>query len=391
MGKKDWTKRVRKALAAGLAGISLVFLPAAPVAQANIWTDVIGGVIGTSAVYNYTLKSLLAMGNDPGQQKKLLDTDMKERGEDTDAQDNELVDSVMRQLIEQGDYAMASNSLPFRWRVNNDDSFNASCSAMDYVSVNKGILKALNYNRDELAGVLSHELIHGLHQHVAYDGAKSLATQFGAALLLRENSGILEGLLAGILLNYHQAKNISVPSENDADRAGFYLMASAGFNPGGFPAMVCKMPDSPDENILYPDDHPETSKRLARSLEWLKTYGIDHVSVEGTTIAIDGKPLLTVEQPMESYSAKETAYFIAGGLAKAFHDNRLATTWHFHPAPGGAVDFLTDEEVYRPLKEAIQTKGLASELERMVTAAYRDDAQTGNREKLLEEEQKYQE
>ncbi|MBQ7515637.1 MAG: hypothetical protein IJS96_05090, partial [Schwartzia sp.] len=47
--------------------------------------------------------------------------------------------------------------------------------------------------------------------------------------------------------------------------------------------------------------------------------------------------------------------------------------------------------VYRPLKEAIQTKGLASELERMVTAAYRDDAQTGNREKLLEEEQKYQE
>ena len=46
MGKKNWRKRLRKAMAAGFVGVSLAFLPAAPVAEASILADVIGGIIG---------------------------------------------------------------------------------------------------------------------------------------------------------------------------------------------------------------------------------------------------------------------------------------------------------------------------------------------------------
>ncbi len=388
MKKRGWMKRAGKTLAALFTGATLAFSPAAqPVAEASLWGDVAGGIIGTSMIYNYCLDGILKLGNDPGQQKMMLDKDMQERGEDTDPQDNALVNEVMNQLIERGNYAMASNSLPFRWRVNNNDSFNAACSAMNYVSINKGLLKALNYNRDQMAGVLAHEIVHGLHQHVAYDGAKAVAIQVGSAFLLQGRDDILTGLLAGVILNYNQAKNISVPSENDADRSGFYLMASAGFNPGGFPAMICKMPESPGENILFPDDHPETSKRMKRALGWLKTYGIDHVTVEDATVSIDGRPLLTAI-PQEAYSAKEMACFIAGGLAKAFHDNSMAATWSFRPAPGGKMDFLNDDDVYRYLKDAVQQRGLVSELENMVKAAYNSERENGNREKIMEEEQK---
>ena len=69
----------------------------------------------------------------------------------------------MNQLLHKGSYVLRSRSLPFRWAVVNDGSFNAGCTAMDSVAINKGLLVGLHGDRDELAGVLGHdrELITG--------------------------------------------------------------------------------------------------------------------------------------------------------------------------------------------------------------------------------------
>lgn len=405
ISKFKLSKKIRMALAGGLSAAVVFFAPlSAPVAEATLLTDVIGGIIGIGATYNYYLTGLLAIGNDPGMQKKLLDEDMAKAGQDLDERDNEVVTSVMNQLLERGDYALPADSLPFRWRVNNSDQFNASCSAVNYVSVNKGFLAGVNYNRDEVAGVLAHELIHGLHQHVQYDGAKAAATQYGASLL-QANTGILESVLIQLATNYNQAKNYTAPSENDADKSGFFLMASAGFNPGGFAAMVTKMPDSPSESFLNPDDHPETSKRLERALKWMEEYSVNHVTCAtdektgNTDVLIDEKVFYTA-QPLteeqaasagEKYSAKERAYFIAGGLAKAFHDNSMGAMWGFRKMADGSVDFLNDDEAYAPLKSAVRWGNLGADLEARVTAAYAKERKNRDRERMMEDELKRKE
>ena len=379
-------KKIRMgALAAGISAALLI--PTPPVAEANILVDVITGAIGATTAYHTYLGGILKMGNDPVVQKKLFDQDRAERGVDESEEDTAVIDGVMNQLIEKGYYALEANSLPFRWSVNADDSFNASCSAANYVSINKGLITALHGDRDELAGVLAHEMIHGLHQHIAYDVAKQAAIQAGASAI---SGGALTGLLTDILMNYHTAKNITAPSEKNADESGFWLMASAGFNPGGFPAMIYKMPDSHAESILNPDDHPETSNRLKRGLKWMKEYSLGHVEAKDEAVFIDGQHFLTMA-PTEDYSAKERACLVAGGVAKGFHDNALASGWHFAKRANGVMDFLNDSDAYRHLKAAVAEANLGEKLEAIVTAAYESDRKTGKREEYLEKEQERRE
>lgn len=383
--KRLWKKMRMGVLAAGISAALLV--PSPSVAEANILVDVITGAIGATSAYHTYLDGVLRMGNDPVVQKKLFDQDRGERGVDESEEDVAIIDGVMNQLIERGYYALEANSLPFRWSINADESFNASCSAADYISINKGLLTALHGDRDELAGVLAHEMIHGLHQHIAYDAAKQAAIQVGASSI---SGGALTGLLSDILMNYHTAKNITAPSEKDADESGFWLMASAGFNPGGFPAMIYKMPDSHSESILNPDDHPETSNRLKRGLKWMNEYSFGHVEAKEDSVLIDGQPFLTMAAN-EEYSARERACLVAGGVAKGFHDHAMVSAWHFTKRPDGSVDFLNDGDAYRHLKSAVHEANLGERLEALVTAAYSKDRETGNREKYLEKEQERRE
>lgn len=378
--KRLWKKMRMGVLAAGVSAALLA--PAPSVAEANILVDVITGAIGAGSAYSMYLGKVLALGNDPVVQKKLFDQDNAKRGADLSEENRALVDGVMNQLIDRGEYAMAADSLPFRWSVNADDSFNASCTAADYVSINRGLITALHGDRDELAGVLAHEMIHGLHQHIAYDAAKQAAIQAGASAI---SGGALTNYLTNILLNYNEAKNITAPSEKDADESGFWLMASAGFNPGGFPAMIYKMPDSHAESILNPDDHPETSKRLKRGLKWMKDYSFGHVEAKDDAVFIDNQHFLTMT-PNEAYSARERACLVAGGVAKGFHDHALLSGWRFAKQPDGSVDFLNDSDAYRHLKDAVREANLGGQLEKLVTAAYNKDRETGNREQYLEKE-----
>ena len=383
------SKRLLKKIRMGVltAGVSAALLvPAPPVAEAGVWGTVIQGAIGAIRAqnkYSDVRSQLLDMGNSPVVQKKLFDQDRAKHGQDDSEENRLLVDGVMNQLISRGEYALAADSLPFRWNVNADDSFNAACTAADYISVNRGLIAALNGDRDELAGVLAHEMIHGLHQHIPYDMAKEAAIQTAANSM---SGGALTTYLTNILTNYNAAKNITAASEKDADESGFWLMASAGFNPGGFAAMVYKMPDSRAESIMNPDDHPETSNRLKRGLKWLNEYSLGHVEAKEDAVLIDGAPFLTLEAT-ETHSAKERACLVAGGVAKGFHDNALVSGWHFTKQPDGSVDFLNDSDAYRHLKDAVREAGLGEKLEALVNAAYAKDRQSGNRETYMEKEQ----
>ena len=131
--------------------------------------------LGIYGMYKSALTDLLRMGNNVHAQVSSRRQDLRENGQDRNPMDVQLVERVMKQLIDKGDYAMQVNSLPFLWAVNDSKLFNASCYPTNYISVNRGLVRGLNSDEDEIAAVLAHEMVHGLRQHSAHNYAQAVA------------------------------------------------------------------------------------------------------------------------------------------------------------------------------------------------------------------------
>ena len=125
----------------------------------------------------------------------------------------------------------------FRFILLNEDEPNAFSMPDGYVYVSTAMLSYLR-NRDELAGVLCHEVNHDIH-HDMYNVYK--ASQGGAQPIAYERA-----------------------AELNADRAGAYTCARAGFNPWG---MVWNMRHhrgmEPGQQVAATSDHPSDDQRLA--------------------------------------------------------------------------------------------------------------------------------
>ena len=396
---RSWKRRLA---AAGLAAITLAapVLPAAPIAaraeaasSGDVFTA-LAGVLGTAGMYSAYLSAVLDAGNNAYYQEQTRLYDENENGVDRNPINHQIVDDVMHGLVENGTYVLDIRSLPFRWNVNNSEEFNAACFPTNYITVNRGLINGLNGNVDELAGVLAHEMTHGVKLHAAYNYARAAAQSFGISFL-----GMVTGAVSpdvvGVLADYSVAKNVILPAEYEADEGGFYLAASAGFNPGGPAAAMARMdymtkhPDTFDRSYgADPYDHPDTDKREAKLATMLSAYSAGHVTVsDRKEILIDGQKLLTATYSTDVYDdTPEQAYLIAGGLAKAFHDYASAEEWAFRPGENGRVAFLTDDRVYTYLKDAVERNHAGAELERLVRAAYAAESTSGAREKMKSEE-----
>ncbi len=382
---------------ASLLAVHSILVPSRVLA-ADAWA-IAAQALGIYAAYQSTLSSLLAYGADPIEQVRSRYADVRENGRDTNGNDTALVDGIMHRLISTGDFVLSANSLPFAWQVNDSSIFNASCYPTDYISVNRGLVRVLHLNEDEIAAVLAHEMTHGIRQHAAKDYAKAVAAYYGMTFLNMQ-TGVMDWNKLNGLSGYAIAKNVTLPSEYEADAGGFQLMTDAGFNPGGPAAAMARMayymtyetrdtneyedPDKIGEDNF--SDHPETGLREKRLAKMMTDYGADHVTLEsGKTICIDSVPLLTVDWTSYDYDdTAENAYLVAGGLAKAFHDYDSALGWNFRPE---TKDFLTTDPVYGPLKTFVARAGRFEKLQSLVAAAYEKERTSGAREALRHREE----
>lgn len=335
-----------------------IFLLPVKVYAADIWAAMTQAA-GVYALYKSTLTSILRLGNNVNAQMSARRQDIKENGQDKNSLDVQLVDGIMTRLVENSRYELRVNSLPFVWLVNDNEKFNASCYPMNYISVNRGLIRGLNLNEDEVAAVLAHEMIHGIEQHAAKNYARAIAQSFGAMMISSniDSANVDWGKLSG-MVNYSIAKTITLPSEHEADEGGFFLMTSAGFNPGGGAAAMARMDyyvrfetrdflefdphDKPNEQTL--SDHPDTEVREEKLSQLMTDYSCGHVKVKKFDriykVFIDDEEILTAENLGAIYKNAEQAYFFAGGLAKAFHDYTSAEQWNFRNDEGRHMDFL---------------------------------------------------
>ena len=402
MMMKRWKKQAGMFLGSALLGTSLLVLPAGRAEAVDAWA-VAAQSLGVLAAYKSSLASILAMGNDVNAQVASARQDRQENGLDDNEHDVRIVNKVMQQLVTQGRYVLKVNSLPFIWGVNNSNEFNASCFPTDYISINRALVRGLECDEDELAAVLGHEMTHGIEQHSARNYAKAVAQYYGMSFL-NMDAGLMDWNKLNALASYSIAKNVTLPTEYEADEGGFYIMTSAGFNPGGPAAAMYRMAyyltyetknvleyqdlDEKNKNQENFSDHPETELREQRLAKMMSDYGCGHVTVKDRkTVLIDGQELLTADWTRDDYdNTVENAYYTAGGLAKAFHDYDSPDAWNFRPDGEGGVDFLDDSRVYAVLRDAVRSRGLGSKLEQMVRAAYAGEAQSGARAAMKQEE-----
>ena len=361
---------------------------------ADAWA-IAAEALGVLAAYQSTLREMLALGNNVNAQMEVRKQDMEKNGVDKNKRDIELVDSVMTRLVNGGQYELRVNSLPFVWSVNDDGKFNAACYPMNYISVNRGLVRGLNSDENQIAAVLAHEMTHGLEQHSAKSYAQAVAQSLGAMLVGMnvDNGSNIDWSKFNGMVGYSIAKNINVPVEYAADEGGFYLMTSAGFNPGGGAYETRDIMEFSASDVSSDEtfsDHPDTDKREAKLIEFMTTYGGNHVTITRENRAYkvfidDAEIFYSINTNNDPTSAAINAYYFAGGLSKAFHDFDNVEAWNFRRGIGNQTDFLTDELAYRELRELSSLYNLGEKIRAAVTAAYQNET-PATRQKIRDDD-----
>lgn len=177
-----------------------------------------------------------------------------------DAAINGYVDRLGRRLVAQTEMA----NLPWKFHVVNDPEVNAFNIPGGHVYVNTGLI-ANSDNVAELAGVMAHEIAHGVERH----GTEQLTRVYGlnilAGALLGNDPATYQRILAQIVGTGTIAR-FSRSAEEEADRLGVRTMYDAGYDPAGMVAMFQSLieqrrrrPSSVDQFFA---SHPLTEDRI---------------------------------------------------------------------------------------------------------------------------------
>jgi predicted Zn-dependent protease len=161
---------------------------------------------------------------------------------------------------------------PFHFILINNSSPNAMAAPGGNVYVTTSLMQFAQ-NQDELAAVLCHEVSHDIHHDVVNEQQKdqrlqslsNLAGVFAPFGILGAAATGAVGLGAGA-----QSKSYSRQAESNADRAGAYTCAQAGFNPYGMVWLFQRMDSMPKQSTSSGmssmemfADHPTDGHRVS--------------------------------------------------------------------------------------------------------------------------------
>jgi len=161
----------------------------------------------------------------------------------------------------------------YRFHVVDDKDVNAFALPGGWLYVNKGLLDYVQSD-DELAGVLSHEVIHAAHHHILklQKEQDKLNTQLAigaiAAILAKVPATDTGNLVTGLqLVALQKVNGYSQQAERDADGAGFELTRLAGFNPVGALTFMERLArdqrNRPEVDLGIFRTHPPEKQRVA--------------------------------------------------------------------------------------------------------------------------------
>lgn len=249
-------------------------------------------------------------------------------GVNTDPTANAMLARIMTRLSDA--VALTDDSIvkkPYNYFVNNDKSFNAFCTLGHNMSVNIGAFTKLNYNEDELAFVIAHEMGHGQKNHPAAGVKRALPLSILGALYASQNRNSASSVGAALVTTIGTAKWVTKPMESQADKLAFDYAVAAGYNVGGGAALwqhILEQNGSKSSGFaeLF-NDHPTSVSRRDNYNKKITEWSKNQVTVNKETglITVAGKPFYTPAKTT-NMSPQEQAFLIAGNLSAVFHDGR---------------------------------------------------------------------
>ena len=280
-----------------------------------------GGAIAMA----YVSTALNKMDNSAeGQQESLARTKEK-TGYLNDSAAQERVNRIMKTLE-----ATPSVKRSYVVYANPDEEFNAFATLGRVMSINKGALDTLD--DDQLAYVMAHEISHGEHKDII-NGAKK---QIGLSTAVGIAAGGSEGaaLLSNVAGNYLSNQVFTMSQEKAADELGFKILSESPYNVGGAAGSMAVLRNKVGEHyreglsqVVAPNNHPKLTDRVNNNIARMYTYSGNHVNVSKGAVYVNGD---NIYSPAGSgrYTGEERAYYMAGKLARLYHNGQIQ--------PGGA-------------------------------------------------------
>lgn len=358
-------KKAAAACVAAMAAVSLPMgiVPIQPV-QADLITDVIGGLQVKSALS----KQIKHYDTTKEGQNEIYQAVTKRTGVLYNSYYNERLASIMSRLshsIAQTDSSI--KTLPYRWYVSPDKTFNAACTMGHVMIVNKGMFDLVS-NDDEIAVVLGHEMGHGQKHHVTNSTQKKVNVEIGKMVLADTIGGSgLNNLILNTISNQIETVHIDRAAEWEADNLSFGYITGAGYNPGATAAIWQRVMEKYGDNtsdfvgeIFSPSDHPSHQERRDSYAKKLYEMSGKHASVKDGTVYVNGKKFI---KPAATYSmsSAERSYFVLGNLAAAYqngHSKQPAT------ASGGTL-YLGPQNIMTPVNGDPSAEELAAQLNKI--------------------------
>lgn len=282
--------------------------------------------VQVGAQYAYLNKQIHFLDN--GGRKTLMKDIKKEYGVNKEPRANNMLKNVMTRL--QNAIAKTDPEIrkkPYDYFVNNEESFNAFCTLGHNISVNIGLFKTLDYNEDEIAFVLAHEMGHGQKEHPKKGVRRGMPIALITALYQSQNPNVASVIGANVVRMSGTAKMVTMPMEKQADNLAFDYAVGAGYNVGAGAALwerILEENKGKSGSRLFGalfNDHPTNVKRRDNYSKKLTKWSRGKVKVDGKTgmIKIKGKDFI-IPAGYGSMSSLERSYLVAGNLSAVFHN-----------------------------------------------------------------------
>lgn len=313
-------KKIKSLVLAAVMGLSLTTVAVVPTTVEAASAGAAETLLGGAVAYAYVSTAFNKMDNSKEGQEQSLARAKKQTGYLEDSAAQARVQRIMKTLE-----ASPSVKRSYVVYANPSDDFNAFATVGRVMSVNKGALDLLD--DDELAYVMAHEISHGEHKDIVNGLKKQVG--LSTAVSLAAGGGGNAAILSNIAGNYMENQVFTMGQEKAADELGFKILSESPYNVGGAAASMAVLRNKYGDlyreglnQVFSPNNHPKTSSRVKDNIDRMYTYSGNHVTVDNGAVFVNG---VNIYSPANSgrYTGEERAYFMAGKLARLYHNGQI--------------------------------------------------------------------
>ena len=313
-------KKFKSLVLAVAMGLSLTTVAVVPTTVEAASVGAAETLLGGAVAYAYVATAFNKMDNSKEGQEESLARAKKQTGYLEDSAAQARVQRIMKTLE-----ASPSVKRSYVVYANPSDDFNAFATVGRVMSVNKGALDLLD--DDELAYVMAHEISHGEHKDIVNGLKKQVG--LSTAVSLAAGGGGNAAILSNIAGNYMENQVFTMGQEKAADELGFKILSESPYNVGGAAASMAVLRNKYGDlyreglnQVFSPNNHPKTSSRVKDNIDRMYTYSGNHVTVDNGAVFVN---CVNIYSPANSgrYTGEERAYFMAGKLARLYHNGQI--------------------------------------------------------------------